>query len=1744
MSKAKTNSEATIRVLEKKRLSLFSIIQKCYEMSTKVDKDPSIMQLFIEKTATIDETKDCFIKVIESINMEHALADPDYDPDFSSLETLNDIFTKIKSKMNMLKDRDVKLRVGALSGTTVPKIELPPLKIPIFSGDINTWNIFYENFRTLIHENIHLANSQKVQYLVGHLSQRALTVISGITPSGDNYDLIWNTLLSKYQDKRQIAANYLEQIIQFKPLTQATCSALDMFIERFCSSVAALKQLDIQDLSDYVITHIALSKLDLETVKLFEQQNKTPLPTFDNLHEFIINHSKLLSRSNLYKKPIINNINKPSYSNKQKQYIPQSLLISNNVRKDNIRDNTQINSNCPICNGSRHPLFKCNVFMQMNNIERFNAAKNYKYCTNCLGYHKTSKCESKLSCLICNKKHHTAIHLNNTNQNDKQLFPSPVQNSHPTSDSNSSAVCTNTNLISSNIERNHTNDLPAIAILPTAVVNVRDTFGNQHSVRILLDSGSMSNFITTKCANKLGLHITRVQSSVTGIGGISRDVKGVTQFQFNSIIHSNDIYTVDAFVLERITSKLPTVNLSTSLVNKCRDFQLADINFHVPGDIDCLMGINIFNQVIGTDKICIEPGKISAIHTSLGYVIMGSGTIDYSQINNSLCSISEYPPLELTLKKFWELENIPNATHTSIEDKKCEYIFCSTHTRDSTGRYTIHLPFSMNPELSLGDSLFTARRRFIKLENKLQNNPVLKEGYNAVIREYLNKDYLVLSNESVNNYYLPHNAVVRDDKITSKIRITVDGGSKSSSGKSLNDILYTGSNLQTNIFSLLLELRLYPVAMTADIEKMFFQVMVAKEHQKYQSILFRFDPQEPLLTYQFKRISFGLTCSPYLAMRTIQKLVEEESSNFPLASQYIPRNLYMDDYLGSVENISIAKQLIKELIGLFQAGGFNLTKWLTNIPELNNFIPEPLRAQKDISFDDESHTKVVGLMWKPLEDYFYFHSRLEDLTSEVCTKRIILSTTARYYDPLGLISPMVTYLKLLVQDCWKAGLDWDEPATGAIQRCWNDFISSARFLNSLKIPRHIGIHTGAYINLLGFADSSEKCYGASVYVAVSTDPDTEGISSLFCSKSKLAPLSNKSLPRLELCACVLLAKLMKSVVDTISARCNINEINLFTDSTVTLSWIHSPSYRWQTFVANRVAAIQELFPAKFWRHVTSEDNPSDVISRPLTAKGLLKNQLWFRGPSWASLPTSQWPCKPFSCKNHESPPEEKATVFHCNAVNYDLHPYSILSGRISSYNKLLRSVVYVLRFIKKLNSRKHINNLDLESAENSIIHYLQIKHFSEDYLLIKNNKQSTNKLIKLKPFMDNNILRVGGRLSNANLLHFQKHPAILPQKDPIVDLIIRHFHIKNLHTGPTLLMSLLRQKFWILSARSVVRKITQSCNVCFKFKPRHTEPLMGEEPTYRVQEQIKPFWHTGVDYAGPINITPRKGRGITSHKAYISLFICLTTKAIHIELVNDLSSDSFISALKRFISRRGPISVIHTDGATNFLGAKNQLNELYSVITSSEYESKLNGVTLEDRIIFKTMPPLSPHMSGVWESQIKCVKTHLIKVIGAQVLTYEEMLTVLVQIEALLNSRPLFVQSSDPTEPTALTPAHFLHNVTLSHLPARDLSSIPNGMLARRELTDKLVRSYWDRWRTEYLSTLQTREKWNTPSKPILLGSIVLIREDNVPPLRWPLGTVEELHPGRDGIVRVITVRTGSGCYKRPVVRICPLPTQ
>ncbi|XP_050599064.1 uncharacterized protein LOC126926771 [Bombus affinis] len=911
---------------------------------------------------------------------------------------------------------------------------------------------------------------------------------------------------------------------------------------------------------------------------------------------------------------------------------------------------------------------------------------------------------------------------------------------------------------------------------------------------------------------------------------------------------------------------------------------------------------------------------------------------------------------------------------------------------------------------------------------------------------------------------------------------------------------------------------------------MYRQFLVRPEDRKFQQILWRNSDGE-VDTYQLNTVTFGLSAAPYLAIRCLKQLADDEGHRYPRAAMVLQRDFYVDDVLTGADTKNEAQLLRTELIELLKLAGLNIRKWAANDRALLRGLSE--QDINDKLLLGESQTfKTLGVVWNSFDDSILYSVKINPTASRI-TKRTISSEIAKIYDPLGLLAPVIVRAKMLLQRLWTLKLDWDESLPADVHTEWSKYYSQLPLLNNVKFPRKTIIKTAAEIELHGFCDASERAYGACVYLRTIA-PDGHVWTRLLTARSKVAPLKSQTIPRLELSGALLLASLATTVLQALPS--NISRTVYWTDSTIVLHWINTSPHTLKTFVANRVTEIQQKTHTSDWRHIPTTDNPADLISRGQSPRDFLRSTIWQHGPEWLQQPEKYWPSwNPIPLV--EIPEQKKAT---CLSVTPPDHS---LLERYSSWPKLIRIAARCLRWRQKQDRGGPLTTHDLTDAHNKLVKLLQLCYFPDEIRTLRTDRNAAvkGKLQRLNPFLDKDeILRVGGRLSHSPMPFTQKHPIILP-KSSVTALIIEHEHLLNLHSGTQATLYALRRSYWPIDGRSQVWSTLKKCVRCCRANPPPVEYVMGDLPAARITES-RPFTNVGIDYCGPFYIKERKDRNRRKIKVYVAIFVCLAVKAVHLELVTDLTSEAFIAALRRFIARRGFCVTIYSDNGTNFVGANNELRELRNLLQSDDHKVKIQSFLADRRIEWHFIPPNSPHIGGLWEAAVKSFKRHLRRVAGNELLTYENLNTLIIEIESILNSRPLTPISSDPNDLLVLTPGHFLIGDALTSFRERDFRDTPSNRLSSWQHIQRVKQHVWRRWHREYLNELNIRNKWSKGSHDIRVGTVVVLREDNVPSMQWPLGRVIKVHPGVDGIIRTATVQTATTTLDRGVKRLVPLP--
>ncbi|CAK1585394.1 unnamed protein product [Parnassius mnemosyne] len=961
---------------------------------------------------------------------------------------------------------------------------------------------------------------------------------------------------------------------------------------------------------------------------------------------------------------------------------------------------------------------------------------------------------------------------------------------------------------------------------------------------------------------------------------------------------------------------------------------------------------------------------------------------------------------------------------------------------------------------------------------------------------------------------------------------------------------------------------------------MFMQIKVRKEDRDVLRFLWRGKRREDQPEeYRMTSIIFRATSSPCTALYIKNKNAEEHAEAYPEAAVAIKRNHYMDDYLQSFHSVTEAQQTVKAVDHVHKQAGFVLSGWTSNEEKtIEEIKTEHKQHDATVSLGGKETEKTLGLLWHVQSDHIGFNTHNMKMPADVKekqrlpTKREALSVIMALFDPLGLISPVTTPAKRIFQDTWRYKADWDDPLPTELKEKWEDWITSLNAIEQLRIPRCYDYNPVSTRQLHTLVDASEEAYAAAVYWRTERADGSVNVS-LAAAKSRVTPLKPVSIPRLELQAALLGARLAQTVVDEHDG--DIAGKTYWCDSRTALVWIRSEPRAYKAFVAHRLAEIEDTTKKNEWRWLPSKENVADDATRS-TPERFNESHRWFRGPTFLQRPLAEWP------------QEEKTTQYDtgeerevCNiAVKRVDSPTTHLPQieRFSKWIRLIRATARVLLFIDMCRPNKHLvkagrkrNRARQDSdpgwqrtnkrntpakekkatptvsslvgipaayhvrAEQLWVQASQRESFTKELKRIANGSVpgGDDKLGHLSTYIDEEgTLRLRGRIKAASEVEEDTcDPPILDRKHAYTRLYITHVHERLHHSGVETVVNELRQRLYIRKIRPVVKTVVKSCLPCRLRKAKPASPSTGNLPSARLAHHARPFTYTGLDYFGPIEVTVGRHR----EKRYGALFTCMTYRAIHIEVAHSLSADSAVSALRRFMSRRGCPKEIWSDNATFFKAADKKLAE--AALAALEHETTCR------QIVWKYIPPSAPFMGGAWERMVRSVKEALRVTLNERYPSDQTLVTLLAEVENTVNSRPLTHVSVDPGDSEAITPNHIIIGPN-SHVPAPGHFS-ESDVTARQQWkrAQALADVFWRRWVKEYLPLLQHRREPSSIGVSPKIGDLVIICDSNLPRNIWPRGKISNVYPGVDGEVRVVDVTTSTGhVLRRPTKKLVVLP--
>lgn len=1623
-----------------------------------------------------------------------------------------------------------------LATTLQEGFNLPKPDLLRFSGSSLEYCKFICNFESNIEKTVH-DDRLKLCYLIQYCDGEAKRAIEDcvLLDSSEGYKRAREILYSRYGRPHTITRMYVDKLVQGPVLKASDTDGLSNLALEMQKCEITLTQLgfrsdidsteNLRKLVKRLPYHVRSKWVD----KAHSITESGREPCFSDLVRFVDERARVatsmygldLAQESGHK----NSVDKTSKTAKPSNQTSSKPNVTT-LATNSVNDKYVYTKKCYCCSGKCEDLASCRQFSGMSLSDREQFVRKTKLCFNCLkGKHFSKDCKKPVGCTVpdCKTKHHVLLHSWVNRVSDHIATGSSVN-------------CTS---LQGSVVKN------CLGIIP---ITVQGSNGASVQTYAILDDGANKTLCDESLLSTLNLPTKPITFEMSTVSSAARAIEGrqldidVRPVHGNATVRLRNVWTV---------KQLP---ISTRTKPRNSDFRklpyLSDVDIpEIDGDaVTLLIGTDCPDAHIPLEVRSGNGDEPYAIRTKLGWTVRGP--IPTNMITNSVSvnfGQSFDVMLQQQLEKMWNTDFDDKLriekNVMSLEDKRALKMMESS-TRYENGHYKLKLPWR-NENAKIPNNLPLAHARLEQLKRKLSRDHTLHAMYTATVTDYIEKGYAAevsnIESSSSRVWYLPHHPVVNPNK-PGKVRVVFDCAAKYR-GTSLNSQLLQGPDFMNNLVGVVIRFRQEHIALAADIEAMFHQVRVSDED--CDSLRFLWWPGGDLTKqpkcYRMEVHLFGATSSPSCTAYALRRTAKDHADSFPKdVISTVKRNFYVDDCLKSLPSVDQAIQLASDIQELMKKGGFRLTKWLSNSKRVVESIPESERAPSVVNNLDKGDSspleRALGVHWDVTKDEIKFKV---SLSNRPLTRRGILSVVSSIFDPLGLVSPVTLRAKAIVQSLCRQKLRWDDPIPEVAVQEWQHWLKKLPALENLKVrrcfkPDYFGHVINVQLHL--FCDGSELGYGACAYLRL-TDENGKVACSLVIGKSRLAPIKQTSIPRLELSAAVVASRLYGFISDELEIT--IDKVTFWTDSMIVLGYLRNETRRFKTFVGNRVSQIHDVTSPDQWRHVSSELNPADIASRSIDASDVDSLNTWLNGPKFLMKSEQHWPKQALPPEVNDEDPEVKKTVItitECDCNN----AFETLICYYSDWTKLKRAVAWFTRF-KQYCQRKYLKNdtqystcdlsvTELESACGDILKYVQERCFKNEMKILKTEgvvkKQS--KIASLNPRIKNDLLRVDGRVRQQHEL-----PIILPSKHHVTTLIIRSYHESLGHAGSQTVLGSIREQYWIIKGLASVKREVRSCVTCRRQRglplSQQMSPLLEEQ----MAADVTPFTYVGIDYFGPLFVKLGRSRA----KRYGCLFTCLNTRAVHIEISHSLSTDSFISAFQRFTSRRGLPQKVFSDNGTNLVAGEVEIRKAIEKWNQSKIGRHMTQRTIE----WHFNPPCASHKGGSWERLIRSTRTILKSLVKEQLLNDEQLLTFMAETEKILNDRPLTTVSNDPKDHMPLTPNTLLL--------MKSNQSLPIDVFDKRDVYAKrwwrqaqyLADVFWRRWLREYLPVLQKRQIWQRKTTDLKLDDIVLVVTENTPRGQWPLARVVEVKHGRDGLVRSCVVRTQRSQLVRPVTKLCLL---
>lgn len=1628
------------------------------------------------------------------------------DAKFSELNNLlsekTDLLNDVRSRVAKLsKDDDAKsmsdTNTAELIKSFNASLTLPKPQYKKFDGNACDFSSFMSYIETYVESSVQ-DDRQRLMFLIDSCSGDAYKAVSFLSQCADateGYKKAKLMLKDCFGGKHKVNRAVVDECTNGSAIKPHETYALKRLVISMKKAIVILtengcaEQLSSTDKLVKIYQRLPRHLQNKWNDRVLELRTKDVTPSFNEMCELIDHYVQ--SRDNEY--CVESELTKGGSGSKKKPVFSISESRGN------------ANLQCIMCKES-HYLNQCPEFLQQPLKERYEFVSKNQLCRNCFhAGHIANKCKRKSLCRQCSCKHNNLLH-------DDEFKPKVAAAKPECEEVPLDVVQTNAVL---NV------DVAESAVGLACVEVLVEGKDALYRCKAIVDPKSSANLCTKKLAKRLNLPCTPFKTSLSVATG-TYEVEGrkISQAQvfaknMNDKVTVNNVLSVDSIPLS-MNSVFTQDDLSG--LSHLEGIEIPYVSSS--DEVDLLIGSGCPKAFHRYEERKGKDEEIYAVRQTLGWDLVGpksslsrasGASVFFTDQSSCLLQSPQDDLFKVFQGDFDDCSLFSQKICPSVEDQEAIGLV-EKSTILENGQFCVGFPWKQDPA-NLPSSKEVVLKRLYSLKRRFLKDANLLKSYTAEMQKFIAKQYIEPSRSSDTQlcHYIPHHPVWHPRK--GSLRIVWD------CAVSLNDFLHEGPDILNSLVEVLIRFRRFKFAVCSDIRKMYLSVKVPPNDRGALRILWwpNGDLSVEPVEYRATVHIYGAKSSGFIANNCVKLLAQDAKD--PMVKEALQKDLYVDDQVSSVQSEEEAIVLVQGMKEVLAQGGFDLTKFVSNSSAVLDSVAEEDRVDSvDLILGSSTYEhSTLGLKWEVQSDEIGFPCFLPDV-EETPSRRTLLSVIARVYDPLGVVSPATLPIKILMQK--KSSLGWDEADQDMCEK-WVEFCRVMQKISQLKLPRCYKPTSPDFddpvdVSLHGFSDASKDGYSAVVYVRQVSSSGQVSVSFVL-GKSRVAPkfkghIPQATIPKLELNAAALLTRLMQKVCGCLEM--SVDSVTYWCDSQAVLSCICSTNKRFPVYWANRLAVILGNSQSDQWRFVPSKSNPADVGSRGIHADSFSKQvQFWIEGPDFLKLPQASWP---------ETPTVHIMENVLMVSENRQKNESTLLQhvvGFYSCLSKLLRVIARLLRFMKdfKVRKGKELGVSDLKNAEKALVRFEQ-------------RSLNVSHLKRLKPFKDTDgLLRVHSRLTNASHLSYDsKYPVILPKDSHLTKLIVEEEHRKAAHMGPSHVLCQLRQRFWIVGGLKTVKRVLSSCRKCREENAQPLQQEMSPLPEERVQPSF-PFQFVGLDYFGPFYCKIRRQR----IKRYGCIFVCLATRAVHIECVNSLETSAFLCALSRFISRRGLPEKIFSDNATNFKGAQDELKNI--VLSIDEEASKF---AVSKGVQWHFHPPLGSHHGGHYERFIRTVRRVLRGITDEQEMSEDNLMTFLCEAEKIINDRPLTPLTDDPNDSTPITPNMIL---LLRNNSGQELFPSENKVRSYHRQAMFLGELFWKRWCEEYVPSLMVRQKWLVPKRNLKEGDLVLMCGEGFPRGSWPMARVVQIFRDSDQMVRKVMVKDKNGLKVRPITKLALL---